>query len=117
MSDLVTANFNYEFKLSLSASTTSPVAIQQKATSSWNNNGKTYYRYSTTVTNKSSKTLKDLKIVVNNLYGPLWGLTKSGVSYSLPKWLSSLPAGKSLEFVYIHASSPAEVSVSAYTLA
>ncbi|KAK8537929.1 hypothetical protein V6N13_096274 [Hibiscus sabdariffa] len=95
----------------------SPITITQKMTTSWNYKGKTYYRYSTVVTNKSYKTLKDLKLSISKLYGPVWGLTKSGSSYGFPKWLNSLPAGKSLEFVYIHSASRADVSVSSYNLA
>ncbi|KAL7183197.1 hypothetical protein ACSBR1_041806 [Camellia fascicularis] len=94
-----------------------PIAIEQKMASSWDYNGKTYYRYSTTVTNKSPKTLKFLNLSISKLYGPLWGLTKSGDSYVFPAWLNSLPAGKSLEFVYIHSASQADVSVSGYNLA
>ncbi|GFZ01271.1 glycosyl hydrolase 9C3 [Actinidia rufa] len=98
-------------------SSSSPIAIEQKMTTSWNAYGKTYYRYSTIVTNKSTKTLKSLKITISKLYGPLWGLTKSGDSYFFPAWLNSLPAGKSLEFVYIHSASQADVSISSYALA
>lgn len=98
-------------------SSSAPIAIKQKTTSSWDYNGKTYYRYSTTVTNKSPKTLKFLNLSISKLYGPLWGLTKSGDSYVFPAWLNSLPAGKSLEFVYIHSASQADVSVSSYNLA
>ncbi|XWS48806.1 hypothetical protein CRYUN_Cryun13aG0108100 [Craigia yunnanensis] len=99
------------------ASSSSPIVIEQKMTTSWDDKGKTYYRYSTVVTNKSYKTLKDLKLSISKLYGPLWGLTKSGNSYGFPMWLNSLPAGKSLEFVYIHSASPADVSISSYNLA
>ncbi|KAK6947906.1 Carbohydrate binding domain CBM49 [Dillenia turbinata] len=98
-------------------STSAPFSIEQKTTASWNAKGRTYYRYSTIVINKSAKTVKDLKLSIAKLYGPLWGLTKTGSSYAFPQWLDSLPAGKSLEFVYIHASSAADVSVSSYTLA
>ncbi|KAK2966511.1 hypothetical protein RJ640_019040 [Escallonia rubra] len=98
------------------ASYTTPIALEQKITTSWVADGKTFYRYSTMVTNKSAKTLKDLKLTVSKLYGPLWGLTKDGNSYSFPAWIKSLPAGKSIEFVYIHSASPADVSVSSYTL-
>lgn len=98
-------------------SSSAPVAIEQKATTSWNAEGRTYYRYSTIVTNKSDKTLTDLKLSISKLYGPLWGLTKSGDSYVFPEWINSLLAGKSLEFVYIHSASPADVSVSSYNLA
>ncbi|CAA2965734.1 endoglucanase 6 [Olea europaea subsp. europaea] len=98
------------------ASSASPIDIAQKETTSWVSKGKTYYRYSTIVTNKSPKTLKNLKLSISKLYGPIWGLTKSSDSYSFPAWIDSLPAGKSIEFVYIHSASPAEVSVSSYTL-
>nr|POF10602.1 endoglucanase 19 [Quercus suber] len=99
------------------AASSGPIAIEQKLTTSWIANGKNYYRYSTIVTNKSAKTLTDLKLSISKLYGPMWGLTQSGDSYVFPSWLTSLAAGKSLEFVYIHSSSPADVSVSSYTLA
>ncbi|KAK1419152.1 hypothetical protein QVD17_28311 [Tagetes erecta] len=95
-----------------------PIVIEQKATTSWVANGKTYYRYSATLTNKSLKTIKNLNISVSKLYGPLWGLTKSpSGSYGFPTWVSSLPASKSMEFVYVHAASPAQVTISSYTLA
>ncbi|XP_050377534.1 endoglucanase 6 [Argentina anserina] len=99
------------------ASSSGPVSVTQKVTSTWVAKGLTYYRYSTTVTNKSGKTLQNLKLTVSKLYGPLWGLTKTGDSYVFPSWLNSLPAGKSLEFVYIHAASAANVLVSNYSLA
>ncbi|PWA80478.1 Carbohydrate binding domain CBM49 [Artemisia annua] len=96
----------------------SPLEIHQKATTSWVSNGRTYYRYSAVVTNKSGKTIKNFNLSVSKLYGPLWGLTKTaGGSYGFPTWVSSLPAGKSIEFVYIHSASFADVSVSSYTLA
>ncbi|KAL0447764.1 UNVERIFIED_CONTAM: Endoglucanase 6 [Sesamum latifolium] len=98
------------------ASSTNPIAISQKVTASWIHNGETYYRYSTTITNRSSKNFKNLKLYISKLYGPLWGLTKSGDSYVFPSWINSLPAGKSIEFVYIHSASPADISVSSYTL-
>lgn len=99
------------------APASSPIAITQKATSSWVFEGKTYYRYATTITNKSNKTIKNLKLSVSKLYGPLWGLTKYGDSYVFPSWISALGAGKTIEFVYIHTASAADVSVSSYTLA
>ncbi|KAI4364967.1 hypothetical protein MLD38_020998 [Melastoma candidum] len=100
------------------STTSSPsINIEQKLTASWTAKGQTYYRYSARVTNNSDKTLKSLNILVSRLYGPLWGLTKTGDSYGFPSWIKSLPAGKSLEFVYIHASSQAQVSVWEYTLA
>lgn len=95
-----------------------PVEINQKATSSWVSNGKTFYRYSAIVTNKSGKNIKNFNLTISKLYGPLWGLTKtSSGSYGFPKWVNSLPADKSIEFVYIHSAPYADVSVSSYTLA
>lgn len=94
----------------------SPFTVQQTTTSSWTSKGKTYYRYSVTVTNKSMKTAKNLNIAISKLYGPIWGLNKSGNGYGFPAWLNSLPAGKSFEFVYIHSASQADVSVSGYQL-
>ncbi|KAL9230952.1 hypothetical protein vseg_006235 [Gypsophila vaccaria] len=99
------------------ASSSTPINIKQEKTTSWVSKGRTYYRYSAIVTNKSTKTIKDMQLFINGLHGPLWGLTKSGNSYSFPAWINSLPAGKSLEFVYVHAATPADVSVSRYTFA
>lgn len=92
------------------------ITIQQKVTASWNYEGRTYCRYSTVVTNKSAKTLKDLQVSIAKLCGPLWGLTRNKDSFGFPAWINSLSAGKSLEFVYIHAASPADISISTYTL-
>ncbi|TQE01777.1 hypothetical protein C1H46_012577 [Malus baccata] len=99
------------------APSSSPIAISQRKTTSWTSKGVTYYRYSAIVTNKSAKTLTNLKLSVSKLYGPIWGLTKAGNSYVFPSWINSLPAGKSMEFVYIHSASPANVLVSSYSLA
>ncbi|KAL2342678.1 hypothetical protein Fmac_003963 [Flemingia macrophylla] len=99
------------------ASSSGPISIEQEMTTSWVANGRTYYRYSTVVTNKSNKSLNSLNLSISKLYGPVWGLTKSGDSYTFPSWLSSLSPGKSLEFVYIHSASPADVSVANYVLA
>lgn len=97
-------------------SSSADIGIAQRVTKSWISKGKTYHRYSVIVTNKSAKSLNNLKLSISKLYGPLWGLSKYGNSYAFPKWQKSLAAGKSIEFVYIHAASPAQVSVSAYNL-
>ncbi|XXG61389.1 hypothetical protein AAC387_Pa05g0018 [Persea americana] len=70
----------------------SPIVIDQKTTTSWNSKGRIYYRYSTIVTNKSAKTVKDLELSISKLYGPLWGLKRSGGAYGFPTWRDSLPA-------------------------
>ncbi|KAI3866199.1 hypothetical protein MKX03_014925 [Papaver bracteatum] len=88
----------------------SVITITQKVTLSWKAKGKTYFRYSTAVTNKSNKNLKNVKLSVSKLYGPLWGLKKSGSSYLL----GNLPARKSVEIVYVHAAPPAYITVANY---
>ncbi|XP_010455501.1 PREDICTED: endoglucanase 19-like isoform X2 [Camelina sativa] len=98
------------------ASSPSPITISQKMTNSWKDEGKVYYRYSTRLTNRSTKTLTNLKISFTKLYGPIWGVTKTGNSYGFPSWIQSLPAGKSMEFVYIHSAPQANVLVSNYSL-
>ncbi|XP_010424526.2 PREDICTED: endoglucanase 19-like [Camelina sativa] len=99
------------------ASSPSPITISsQKMTNSWKDEGKVYYRYLTRLTNRSMKTLKNLKISITKLYGPIWGVTKTGNSYGFPSWIQSLPAGKSMEFVYIHSAPQANVLVSNYSL-
>ncbi|KAL1569175.1 Endoglucanase, variant 2 [Salvia divinorum] len=92
------------------------IFVEQKVTNSWIAEGKSFYRYSATVSNKSSKKLKNLKLRILNLHGPIWGLTKSGDDYFFPKWMEFLDAGKTMEFVYIQPASPAQVLVSSYTL-
>ncbi|KAK6129947.1 hypothetical protein DH2020_036341 [Rehmannia glutinosa] len=77
-----------------------PVAANPKPAEKGGESG---FRYSTTVSNKSTKKLKNLKLYISKLYGPLWGLTKSGDYYFFPAWIHSLAAGKSIEFVYIHS--------------
>ncbi|XP_073131702.1 endoglucanase 6-like isoform X1 [Henckelia pumila] len=97
-------------------SSAKPIGINQKLTTSWIQKGVTYHRYSATITNKSPKNLKTLRLHISKLYGPIWGLAKSGSSYLFPEWINSLAPGKSLEFVYIHSASPAKVLVSSYIL-
>ena len=101
---------------SSSSSSSSPVVILQRVTSSWKDKGRIYYRYSTVITNKSWKTVRNLELSISKLYGPLWGLRNSGKSYTFPKWVNSLGPQKSLEFVYIHSASEANVSVLRYDL-
>lgn len=92
----------------------SPIAVSQSVTSSWSSRGRTYYRYSTLITNKSKQTVKNMKLSVQGLYGPIWGLSKTGgSSYSL--WQSIAP-GESFDFVYIHAAPQATISVQSYDM-
>lgn len=94
----------------------SPVEIEQNATASWTERGKTYHRYSVTVTNRSLKTVHELHIGISKLYGQVWGVDRARYGYVLPSWLQSLPAGKTAAFVYIQAAPPADVWVTGYKL-
>ena len=98
------------------SSATSELDVVQVMTTSWTDKGKKYYRYSVKIVNRSSKTVKNLKVAIAEIHGPLWGLTKNGEDYGFPWWVDSIAAGKSLEFVYIHAAAQATVSISGYTL-
>ncbi|OEL30581.1 Endoglucanase 2 [Dichanthelium oligosanthes] len=94
----------------------SPIEIEQNATASWTERGKTYHRYSVMVTNRSVKTVHELHIGISKLYGQVWGVDKARYGYVFPSWLPSLAAGKSAAFVYIQAGPPADVWVTGYKL-
>ncbi|CAD6233254.1 unnamed protein product [Miscanthus lutarioriparius] len=94
----------------------SPIEIEQNATASWMERGKTHHRYAVTVTNRSLKTVHELHIGISKLYGQVWGVDKARYGYVFPSWLASLPAGKSASFVYVQATPPADVWVTGYKL-
>ena len=95
----------------------SPIVIEQNATRSWTERGRTYRRYVVTVTNRSlNKTVHELHIGIAKLYGPVWGLVKARYGYVLPGTTPSVPAGRSVIFVYVHAAPPANVWVTGYKL-
>ncbi|KAF0917024.1 hypothetical protein E2562_016325 [Oryza meyeriana var. granulata] len=97
----------------VAADDVSPIEIVQNATASWKKNGRTYYRYSVTVTNRSGKTVEELHIGIGKPHGPVRGLDRARYGYVLP----SLPAGKSAAFPYAaHASPPADVWFVGYKL-
>uniref|UniRef100_A0A0D9UYD2 Endoglucanase n=1 Tax=Leersia perrieri TaxID=77586 RepID=A0A0D9UYD2_9ORYZ len=97
----------------------SPIEVEQKATKSWTQNGRKYYRYAVTVTNRSptKKTVEELHIGIGKLYGKVWGLEKARYGYVLPSWMPALRAGESAAFVYVHAAPPADVWITGYKLA
>lgn len=121
--DLVSGGESSVSSLSSSLTTSPslpPISVEQKLTSSWSSKGKMYYRYAAIVKNNTPKTLKQLQLTISKLYGPIWGVEKSNshgaVVYGFPAWVNTLPAGKSMEFVYIHSTSPADIKVSTYIL-
>ena len=108
------------------ASTSSYISklyITQERTSSWTDKGKPFYRYKVELKNGTPHTLLRLQLLVNNLEGPLWGLTKEGedeehgVHYTFPPWLEALSSGDILTFVYIHSDpQAAKITVTAAAL-
>ncbi|KAJ1281978.1 hypothetical protein BS78_03G014500 [Paspalum vaginatum] len=94
----------------------SPIEITQNATASWTERGKTYHRYSVTVTNRSLKTVYELHVGIAKLTGKVWGVDKARYGYVFPSSLASLPPGKSAAFVYVQAAPPADVWVTGYKL-
>ncbi|KAL6850124.1 hypothetical protein ACP4OV_020751 [Aristida adscensionis] len=94
----------------------SPIEIEQKATASWTQRGKTYRRYTVTVTNRSEKTAHELHIGISKLSGAVWGVEKARYGYVFPSSHASLPAGESAAFVYVQAAPPADVWVTGYKL-
>ena len=108
------------------ASTSSYISklyITQNRTNSWTDKGKTFYRYKVELKNGTPHTLLRLQLLLKNLEGPLWGLTKEGeeeehgVHYTFPPWLHSLSSGEILTFVYIHSDpKAAKITVTAAAL-
>lgn len=95
----------------------SPIVIEQNATASWTEKGRTYRRYAVTVTNRSlNKTVHELYLGIASLYGPVTGLDKTRYGHVLPGTAPSVPAGGSVTFEYAHAAPPANVWVTGYKL-
>ncbi|KAF7035869.1 hypothetical protein CFC21_046656 [Triticum aestivum] len=95
----------------------SPIVIEQNATASWTEKGRTYRRYAVTVTNRSlNKTVHELFLGIDKLYGPVTGLDKKRYGHVLQGTAPSVPAGGSVTFEYAHAAPPANVWVTGYKL-
>uniref|UniRef100_A0A803LRV7 Endoglucanase n=1 Tax=Chenopodium quinoa TaxID=63459 RepID=A0A803LRV7_CHEQI len=94
---------------------TSNVAIRFKhsITGTWQDKGKTVYHHTVLVKNMSMKTVRDLKLRIDNLSGPIYGLmpTSEKNVYQVPPYLRVLLAGGELVFVYIQDGPQAKVSV------
>jgi len=68
------------------------------------------------VKNTSTKPVKDLKLKVENLSGPVYGLvpTKEKNIYQAPPQLQVLKPGSEFSFVYVQGGPQAKVLVSSY---
>ncbi|XP_039068772.1 endoglucanase 5-like [Hibiscus syriacus] len=93
-----------------------PVKFLHSITSTWNVGKTTYYRHKVVIKNISGKPITDLKVAVEDLRGPLWGLSPTPVknTYELPQWFAVLKPDADCNFVYIQEGPQAEVSVLNY---
>ncbi|XP_020598191.1 endoglucanase 13 isoform X1 [Phalaenopsis equestris] len=90
-----------------------PIVFFHSITNTWSDKGVEYYRHKVTVINKSGNPITNLKLAVENLSGPLWGLssTREKNTYVLPAWLKVLYPNKQFVFVYVQGGLQAKVSV------
>ncbi|KAK8985306.1 hypothetical protein V6N11_068571 [Hibiscus sabdariffa] len=93
-----------------------PVKFVHSITSKWNVGKLTYYRHKVTMKNTSQKPITDVKVVVQELKGPIWGLSATAVrnTYELPQWLRVLKPGSECSFVYVQGGPQAKVSLLSY---
>ncbi|XP_019441110.1 PREDICTED: endoglucanase 5-like [Lupinus angustifolius] len=94
----------------------SPVEFLHSITSSWTISKSTYYRHKVVIKNTSQKPITDLKLVIDNLSGTLWGLipTKEKNTYELPQWLKVLEPGTECTFVYVQGGPQAKISIQSF---
>ncbi|XWS68489.1 hypothetical protein CRYUN_Cryun04dG0095000 [Craigia yunnanensis] len=109
---------NYHQQQTPVPSTTSgvPVEFLHSITNTWNVGKTTYYRHKVIIKNTSQKPITDLKLLVEDLSGSLWGLspTPGKNTYELPQWLRVLKPGSECSFVYVQGEPLAKVSVLSY---
>ncbi|XP_038971173.1 endoglucanase 13 isoform X1 [Phoenix dactylifera] len=93
-----------------------PFEFLHTITNSWKEKGVNYYRHRVTVKNTGSKPIAGLKLHIENLSGPLWGLSPTTEKniYELPPWLQVVKPGTPFDFVYIQEGPQAKVSVVSY---
>ena len=93
-----------------------PVEFLHSITNTWNVGKTTYYRHKVIIKNTSKKPVTDLKLLVEDLSGSLWGLspTPGKNTYELPQWLRVLKPGSECSFVYVQGGPQAKVSVLRY---
>ncbi|CAN8288484.1 unnamed protein product [Cochlearia groenlandica] len=75
-----------------------------------------YYRHKVIIKNNSQKLISNLKLKIEELSGPIWGLAPTGQKnvYQLPTWQKTLKAGQAFDFVYVQGGPQAKVSVLSY---
>ncbi|KAL8153778.1 hypothetical protein V2J09_011538 [Rumex salicifolius] len=95
---------------SFTKSWSSPIKFIHSITATWTTKGVTYYRHRVLVKNTSTKTIRYLKLRLENLEGKVYGLTYANVKgiYSAPSNVKILSPGKEFSFVYIQGGPQAK---------
>ncbi|KAF9678685.1 hypothetical protein SADUNF_Sadunf07G0060700 [Salix dunnii] len=93
-----------------------PVEFLHSITKTWTVGPTAYYRHRVIIKNKSEKPIKDLKLVIEDLTGSIWGLipTQQRNTYELPQWQKVLQPGSESSFVYVQGGPQAKVTVQSY---
>ncbi|MQM20659.1 hypothetical protein Taro_053683 [Colocasia esculenta] len=93
-----------------------PVEFAHTLTHTWMSNGASYYRHKVVAKNISPKPITQLRLSIENLTGPLWGLSPTSQKnlYEFPHWIKVLKPGSQFDFVYVQGGPPATVSVVSY---
>ncbi|XP_060195705.1 endoglucanase 5 [Lycium barbarum] len=93
-----------------------PVIFLHSIISTWTIGPTTYYKHKVAVKSTSQNPITDLKLVVENLSGSLWGLSPCPEknTYELPQWNRVLKPGSELIFVYIQGGAQAKISIKSY---
>ncbi|MED6223967.1 hypothetical protein PIB30_079310 [Stylosanthes scabra] len=96
--------------------TSAPVEFLHSITSSWTVGDTTYYRHKVIIKNTSLKPITDLKLLIENLSGPIWGLSPTNEKniYELPQWLNVLNPGSECIFVYVQEGPQAKIYVQSF---
>ncbi|KAJ8429019.1 hypothetical protein Cgig2_014998 [Carnegiea gigantea] len=93
-----------------------PIKFVHSITGSWTHKGQMWYRHKVLIKSTSTKPIRDLKLKVEHLSGPVYGLVPTKVKnvYQAPPQLNVLEPGSDFSFVYVQGGPQAKVSVSSY---
>lgn len=93
-----------------------PVEFFHSITDSWTAGGMNYYRHRVIIKNTSQKSIKNLRLKIENLTGSLWGLSPTHEKniYELPQWIKELKSGSECKFVYVQGGPQAKILVQSY---
>ncbi|XP_024171945.1 endoglucanase 5 [Rosa chinensis] len=97
-------------------SDTPPIKFLHSITSTWTVAKTSYYRHKVILKNTSQKPITNVKLVLGNLEGPLWGLspTPQKNTYELPQWQKVLQPGAKCTFVYVQGGPQAKIFIQSY---